>query len=769
MKADALNPRNLFDGNVHYEIPVFQRPYVWDEENQWAPLWGDIVRVAEKVVTAGQDPEALKQVGGHFLGAVVYESKPPVVGDVTRHLIIDGQQRTTTLQVLIDAVQQVIAERGHELMAEYLEALILNKSTIFRGKPERFKLWPSRADRDAFSQAMDPQDSWAAEHRIISAHGFFRGEASAWLAGEPDADGVTPPGSEDERVLALSSTLQHRLFIVAINLTGHDDSQLIFETLNDRGTPLLKADLIKNWIFQVGEKVGGDVEKWPEMHWGDFDDEWWREEIIQGRHARSRIDIFLQYWLTMRLRDEVLTDEVFRRFTEYAAPLMTHAGGAEALLAAMRKDANTFRNFAQLSEGTAEGNFYSRVVETMELAATSPLLLWMLSDNHAVPSGQIAVGLRALESWVIRRTLLRYTMKDVNKMMVAILKALEDVPDVHAGEAVHDFLAAQKADARVWPTDDDLKMHLPRVRLYGNIRQGRLRVVLEAVEMKLRNEKHEAVALPPKLEIEHVMPQGWRSHWDATPKLSPEAAAERDRRINCLGNLTLITKKLNGSLSNRPWTDTEAQPLGNGGPDAGKGKRSLLDKYSLLVLSRDLTSQHQDAWTDQDIDSRSRFLAEQICKIWPGPPPAEFAQEPSTGGSSGKSATLSSEVNESAEKPDSFEVVLSSLPPTEVSDEVLRKKFDVAMRQVYIRAKAEAGYDAKLFLGMLSTHGGLGTAKRLLATASVSEGFVALWERNRIDLAMENVVLRPEFGALFTEDEREIARMRLREYGFGAE
>src|SRR5215213_9425858 len=120
MKADALNPRNLFDGNVHYEIPVFQRPYVWDEENQWAPLWDDIRRVAEKVIAAGEESEALKQVGGHFLGAVVYESKPPVVGDVTRHLVIDGQQRTTTLQVLIDAVQQVIAERGHELMAEDL-------------------------------------------------------------------------------------------------------------------------------------------------------------------------------------------------------------------------------------------------------------------------------------------------------------------------------------------------------------------------------------------------------------------------------------------------------------------------------------------------------------------------------------------------------------------------------------------------------------------------------------------------------------------------
>lgn len=725
MKADALHARSLFDGNVHYEIPVFQRPYVWDEENQWAPLWGDILRVAEKGVQAGNDAEAVERVGEHFLGAIVYESKPPVVGDVTRHLVIDGQQRTTTLQVLLDAVQQVIAERGHELMAEDLESLILNKASVFKGKPERFKLWPSRVDRGAFSQAMDPQPGWAGEHRIIDAHAFFRAEAHAWLAGDADGDGRVPPGTEEERVLALSSTLQHRLRVVAINLTGHDDSQLIFETLNDRGTPLLKADLIKNWVFQLGERVGADVETWPEVYWDDFDDEWWRDEISQGRHSRSRIDIFLQYWLTMRLRDEVLTDDVFRRFTEYAGPLMGDSHSAEGLLAALRRDANTFRGFAQLSEGTPQGSFYSRVIETMELAATSPLLMWMLSENHGVPAEQVAIGLRALESWVIRRTLLRYTMKDVNKLMVAILKTLDGVPGESVGDAVRDFLAGQTTDARVWPSDADVTTHLPAVRLYGNVRQSRLRVILGAVELRIRSEKHEAVTLPAKLEIEHVMPQGWRSHWDAEPKLNHEAGAERDRRLDRLGNLTLTTKKLNGSLSNRPWTDAEAEGLGASGPDAGKGKRSLLDKYSLLVLSKQIVAAHPDAWTDADIEARSLELARKICEVWPGPPAAE-------------------------PEPDS------------------RRELEAAMKEVYVRAKSEAGYDATAYLGMLSEHGGLETAHRLLASSAVSDGFVALWERHRMDLAVENVVLQPEFASLFTDEEREIARARLQEYGFDA-
>ncbi|MEU4819772.1 DUF262 domain-containing HNH endonuclease family protein [Micromonospora aurantiaca] len=630
MKADALSPRQLFDGKMHYEIPPFQRPYVWNEEDQWAPLWADVVRVAEsRVVAAGAEPT----VPHHFLGAVVYESKPPVVGDVTRHMVIDGQQRMTTIQLMIDAVQAAVAERGHDLLAEDLEELILNRSSAFKGKPERFKLWPSKHDRPAFAHAMDPKPGWVGEHRIISAHEFFSKEAHAWLTGTPDDDGNTPPGSEQARAEALSATLRDGLYIVAINLTGHDDSQLIFETLNDRGTPLLKADLIKNWVFQRGVKAGADVEDWSETHWVDFDDDWWRAEIVQGRHQRSRIDIFVQYWLTMRLRDEVKTEQVFRVFTEYAAPYMSSPDGADKLLSEFRKDADTYRALANLPEDTAQGSFYSRVIETMGLAATSPLLLWLLSDNHKVPEKQLEIALKALESWVMRRTLLRMTMKDVNKTMVSILKLLDRSPIDTAGDTVRNFLADQRADARLWPTDATMKAELPSLKLYGYLRQSRLRVVLEAIEKKLRTKFHENIALPAKLEIEHVMPRSWQTHWNPEPRLTPEQAADRDRRIQTLGNLTLVAKSLNGALSNRPWTDTEAAGMTSGG-EAGLGKRTLLEKYSLLVLSKDLIKDHPDAWRDADIEARAAELTDHICQVWTGPPADTHAGETTQPGGS---------------------------------------------------------------------------------------------------------------------------------------
>lgn len=616
MKADALTPRDLFDGKVQYEIPSFQRPYVWNEEDQWAPLWGDVKRVAAKLISASEDQETLDGVAAHFLGAVVLKEISAHAGDVARHAVIDGQQRMTTLQILLDGAHSAVAELGYEEEAEALEELILNSSKRFAGTRTRFKLWPSRADRSAFEAAMDDATTPVADHRITEAHTFFAGEIRHWVVDGAD-EGESPVGTEAQRARALTEVLQLRLRLVAINLGGADDDQLIFETLNDRGTPLLAADLIKNWVFQRGADVGADTEQWADELWAEFDDEWWREEIRQGRLMRSRIDIFLQYWLTMRIKDEIASDGVFRRFREHAKECMTSVEAANSFLTALRRDADTFRSFAQLDPNTPAGRFYARVVESFELAATTPLLLWMLSETHRVPDAQVEVGLSALESWVVRRTLLRMTMKDVNKLMVAILGMLEAHGVDSAGDAICDFLAQQTADARIWPSDDDMLSGLPQMRLYSNVRQSRLRVILGGIEKQLRSERHEDVNLPSKLEIEHVMPRSWKAHWDTDPPLSPEEAAARSNRVDSLGNLTLVTQKLNGSLSHRPWTNDEAAVVAPTGKEAGLGKRALLGQYSLLVLNKALVDEHPDWWTDDDIDERSRSMTERICAVWP--------------------------------------------------------------------------------------------------------------------------------------------------------
>ena len=107
------------------------------------------------------------------------------------------------------------------------------------------------------------------------------------------------------RLAALAEVLQRHLQTVAIDLTSSDDDQLIFETLNDRGTPLLAAGLINDYVFQQCDDLGTDIDTWGEQYWADFDNDCWRDEIAQGRLLRSKIDLFLQCWLTMRFKEEL--------------------------------------------------------------------------------------------------------------------------------------------------------------------------------------------------------------------------------------------------------------------------------------------------------------------------------------------------------------------------------------------------------------------------------------------------------------------------------
>lgn len=611
-KATAAD---LFQGRRHYEIPAYQRPYVWNEEDQWAPLWDDVRRISESHLV-----ESSRPLDSHFLGAVVLELIDATSTGVQRFSVIDGQQRLTTFQLLLDAARHVLAVAGYEADAELLEELVRNGQSRFDGTPHRFKLWPARTNREEFASVMttgirDPETAG----QIQAAHDYFTVEARRWIDGEADADGERPPGQASERASELASTLANRLMVVSIDLTGDDDAQLIFETLNDRGTPLLKADLIKNWVFQQGQKVGADVERWSHELWDDFDTDWWRAETTQGRLSRSRVDIFLHYWLTMRLREEIRTDDVFPKFRTYAAPRMETPEDAEKLLTELRVDADTYRGMGALGEETAAGRFRARVVEAMELAGTTPVFLHMISPNHEIPENQVEVGLSALESWVVRRALLRMNPKDLNKLIVALLKSLSDVPPEEMGSALHTFLSRQTAPSREWPSDEQFVAEVASKRLYGNVKQNRIAVVLRAIEQYKRDQdpKYGDIALPRAMSIEHVMPRKWREHWQPEEPLTIEEEQVRNRAIHTLGNLTLIPQSLNSSLSNRPWTDADAEGLALGGKP-GRGKWSILNEFNLQVLNKEIL-EHQDSWDERDIADRSKGLARVITRIWRGP------------------------------------------------------------------------------------------------------------------------------------------------------
>jgi hypothetical protein len=601
MQAQTLSPASLFGTHVRYVVPLFQRPYVWTRDDQWAPLWEDVRALTEQLLDTAADPYGAAPVPPHFLGAIVLDQQPFPAGFIAMRHVVDGQQRLTTLQLLLDAAQWVVEKHGAPMDAQALRVLVLNDATIAQHPDQVYKVWPTDRDQEAFRAAMDDDTevpALLAESRIAKAHDFFVTEITRWAVEEND------PASTTQRLGSLVRALRDHLKLVVIDLEPGDNAQVIFETLNHRGSRLLAADLVKNFLFQIAQSQQGDVTALYRAHWRTLDDDYWREPIAQGRFFRPRIDVFLNHWLTMTLLREVPSDRVFMEFRDHVRRTKPPIN---ELLATLAADAAVYAQLDRLPYDSVEGRFYYRVLRAMESRVVSPFLLWVLRwDDSRMPAAQREKALTALESWIVRRALCRATSKDLNRLVVDLLKALDEAGPEVAGDTVEDFLSAQTADSRYWPTDAMLDEALARSRIYRALTRPRLRMVLEALEDSLRGPLGEGQQCPRNLSVEHVMPQGWRHHWDTG--LDEVAALRRDEVVHRLGNLTLVSDKLNPTLSNRPWTDA-------GSP----GKRSYLLRHSHLKLNAEISSSHESSWTEKDIADRTDALIRRITMIWERP------------------------------------------------------------------------------------------------------------------------------------------------------
>jgi hypothetical protein len=205
--------------------------------------------------------------------------------------IIDGQQRLTTLQLLLDALQAELAGVGATQPAERLQQLVANGRAFCTAPEDCFKVWPTNRDRPAFNDVMGatpPVDHDGLAYkgsRMVEAHRYFGGETRAWLA----AGG---PEQVSDRAAAIDATVRDLLQLVVIDLAADENAQEIFETLNARGAQLTAADLIKNFIFQRLLEATAAVEVAYDKHWKDFETAFWETEISVGRLRYHRSSTF---------------------------------------------------------------------------------------------------------------------------------------------------------------------------------------------------------------------------------------------------------------------------------------------------------------------------------------------------------------------------------------------------------------------------------------------------------------------------------------------
>jgi hypothetical protein len=606
MLVGTLSLRDLFERNVHHVVPLYQRPYVWSRDLQWEPLWDDLRRLAESLLR--HEP-----VRAHFMGAIVHEKDAVPPGQIETRLVIDGQQRLTTLQLLLKAFQDVVQARGIESFAQALGGLTHNSHPLISRSEQRFKVWPTNADRQEFRRVMEAGTPAALKEAcgtklsaakvgrpLPDAYLYFAGVIASWL----DADGV----EVEPRVHALYSALYQQLRLVVIDLDDKDDAQLIFETLNARGTPLLAADLVKNALLQDIRAKGGAVDDLYERHWQPFDTDaaYWRKLIGRGHAQRPRIDVFLQHLLTLKTQAEVPAAHLYAAYRDFVRDRPDVAGTPEARLASIQRYARIYRRFDDTAQQPRISLFFERL-GIMEIGTAYPFLLELISSLGA-EEGRIVAVLGDIESLLVRRMVCRLSTRGYNRLFLDLVSTLHNASTDLEG-ALRAKLLSATAEYDRWPDDAEFMSAWTRNPLYENLTRPRLRLLLEALEAALRSEFAETSNVPRWLTVEHILPQSWSTHWPLPEGPSPvEVQLDRQSALHTIGNLTLLNDKLNPLVSNGPWAE----------------KREALAEHSVLKLNRDLCD--REGWDEAAIRERSSRLFDLALQCWPRPSASTIAQ-----------------------------------------------------------------------------------------------------------------------------------------------
>ncbi len=626
MNANAISLLGIFEKKMQIEVPLFQRQYVWNQERQWEPLWEDIARKFTEYLEGRRDAPV------HFLGAMVLDQKLAPIAHVERRQVIDGQQRLTTLQIFLSAFRDLCRERECEDLAKECEGFTLNRGMMVNPKVDQFKVWPTQVDRAQFADVITSLSRKELERRhplvrakyapkpaprprMVEAYLFFHDQLTEFFIGTA----AEPPlGAEhsladrlDECFQALKNTLQ----VVAIDLEDADDAQVIFETLNARGEPLLPSDLLRNYIFLRAARYGEPQEELYEEYWRPFDNEFWRVEVRQGRLSRPRSDLFMQHFLSGRQRRDVPIGHLFVEYRYWIDRQKPFASVREELATLARQREDFHRIIAPHKDDPLHP--VSRFLDAFDVRTAYPLLLAML-DAGPTDTEVRAIG-RVLESYLLRRAVLGLTTKNYNRLFLQLTAALQRegfTAKAFAGELLK--LTGTSAE---WPDDDTFRQAWMTQHVYYLLNNPKIVLLLKRLSDAYFDGKSEEVVVEGQLTVEHLLPQRWRENWplpDGSPGLSPAelsdapegdpraaATARRSQLLHTMGNLTILSQALNASVSNGPWAE----------------KRPELLKKSLLPINQG-SLYEAESWDEVAIEARGRALFERVLVIWPRSSPA---------------------------------------------------------------------------------------------------------------------------------------------------
>lgn len=623
------NPRSLdalFNSQLRYVVPMFQRLYVWQEEPQWKTLWEDIVEKANL---------QLRRVdsNAHYLGALIVEGvRPTSPREVKRFLVIDGQQRLTTLQLVFCAFRDIARKNEWKTLDRAATRYLENADPEVMEHPEdeAFKLWPTTLNRDTFRniisagsrdviQAKFPLVFLPRKRKpeprsnLVEAYLYFSSVIESWTT-QTAADN---PAGFEERAFALLQALQQDFCVVEIALSDGDDSQEIFYSLNSQGRPLSQSDLLRSLIFMRAEKEKLNRDEIFAEYWGKFETPFWSTDVKRGGRTYSRLDMALRYFLMAKKGAMVDARRINEEYRSWISAPPAKYPTVREELADFSKYGASYQNYEAPLSSSLPSTDLRRVLADFDVSTALPLILYLELEADLNPE-QKADCMFIIESFIARRLFTGEETKEYNKLFVEVIGSLLGLKGDAVKPALCKVLLAGGGTTRSWPADAEVVEKAISRQVYTDLKTPALRLILERLEIALRGKKAENDFIADGLQIEHVMPQKWAEHWRLQgltiaedvaryPVLAGDEFAflsddirNRNSALHTLGNLTLLNPYLNPAASNGSF-DLKVEEY----------------KHSVLRLNRYFDTAKD--WDEKSIVARGKALGESLCKIWPRP------------------------------------------------------------------------------------------------------------------------------------------------------
>ncbi|WQZ71252.1 DUF262 and DUF1524 domain-containing protein [Helicobacter pylori] len=548
MKAGEATLLEFFEQNQtnQFVIPIYQRLYSWKKE-QCEQLWDDIIKIG------GND-----KMNGHFIGSILY-----VRVDDTHSsplLIIDGQQRLTTITLLL------IALRNHssdEDKRKKIESYLINSD---KDGDKKFRLILSESDKDTLLFLIDKNKRKPSEPSLKIVENFKLFEK--WISENTDKLETIFKGLE-------------KLMIVWIALKKEkDDPQLIFESMNSKGIELTQTDLIRNYIVMETE-----VEKQE-----SFYNQYWRAMEEDFKQNETLFNRFVRHYLTIKTGKIPNEKRVYEAFKDYQ---QKEGIEIEDLLKDLQKYCGYFCQIAFKKEADKDLNKALSFLVDLEMDVVYPLLLELYSDyKDGVLSKQDFIPIIYLtESYICRRAVCGIPSNGLNKFFASFTKKIQKDEYLESIEKYFGSLTGKQK----FPNDSEFKDSFITKELYHPKKTEKVFNFLE----RLENFERKEPVNTKECTTEHIMPQTLTEKWERD--LGGNFQAIHDKYLHTIGNLTLTG--YNPEYSNKSFQEKQGMEKGF--------------KQSPLRLNQSLKD--LESFGEEEIEKRASDLADWALKIWTYP------------------------------------------------------------------------------------------------------------------------------------------------------